>query len=395
MKNLNADTYSNILIRLRNWVLLVQLLSFVIAKSLRMIDATQLLLGGTLIIVTFVINQIFFVIQKRKFSLFNHLLLDLALVSSALYISGGYQNPLIIVLLIHFLVAPLFLKGRELSLYIGLCFLSLVILRTTSFMLSYPNFTFLDAFEISIAFAAIITFSFSFWFVSRIRDLELSNTQFKTFATRIERYRSLGLLASGVCHELGTPLNTVSMRLERLRNKTDQHEEIEVLERNVQKCVDALRKLNLQVHSEEDHFYEEEIDIVDLISTFSSQNNDYIQFHASKEPLLVQIPKLLLINSLQDILDNAKEAGADWLKISINATPDKVKIQFKDNGMGFPDEVLNQFGIPFLTSKKSGTGLGLYHLNNLMQMIGGHLTLSNKNEGGAYHCLTFPRRNQV
>lgn len=391
MNNVSTDIYSHLLTRLRNWVLLLQSIFFVTAKSLDMIDSTQLLLGGSFLIFAFVANQVIFIIRRVRISLLQNLILDASILIYVLFISGGYQNPLVIIFLAHFLAAPIFLATKELFIYLGFCFLGLGILSNSNFILSYPSFTFLTAFEVSVFMAALATVTFSYWFVKKMKDLEHSNSIFKSFATRVERYRSLGLLASGVCHEIGTPLNTISMRVERLHKKINEDEDLLVLERNVNKCVDALKKLNLQVHNEDEKFYREKLELNTFLREFSRSHEGFVFFKDVDKEIFVNVPQLLLVNSLNDVVNNSKEAQATFLKMIIAEELGMIKLIIEDNGSGFLKEILGDFGIPFLTSKPNGTGLGLYHLNNLMLMIGGSLTISNNKEGGAKHVLKLPR----
>jgi signal transduction histidine kinase len=67
-------------------------------------------------------------------------------------------------------------------------------------------------------------------------------------------------------------------------------------------------------------------------------------------------------------------------------------IRFADNGPGIPEKIRNSLFDPFTTSgKKSGTGLGLATVYNIVSAHSGRITVeSNGKEGGAVFELKFP-----
>lgn len=76
-----------------------------------------------------------------------------------------------------------------------------------------------------------------------------------------------------------------------------------------------------------------------------------------------------------DLFENARDAKATRIEIKIyeERKTQLVKIEICDNGNGFSKEVLNNIGGPFVTTKETGSGLGLYQIINSFSYIGGSL----------------------
>ena len=95
---------------------------------------------------------------------------------------------------------------------------------------------------------------------------------------------------------------------------------------------------------------------------------------------------------LINIIKNAKEAvkGMEEAKLELVARVDEeqhVCIDVKDNGPGIIPEAMQRIFIPFYTTKKSGSGIGLALSRQIMQLHRG--TLSVKSEPDIYTIFTL------
>ena len=77
-----------------------------------------------------------------------------------------------------------------------------------------------------------------------------------------------------------------------------------------------------------------------------------------------------LVNNSIHALEKSKQPT---IKISCTIDMDKTLIKFTDNGKGIEDEIKNQIFIPFYTTKKNGSGIGLSLSKNIMKKHGGNL----------------------
>jgi signal transduction histidine kinase len=88
---------------------------------------------------------------------------------------------------------------------------------------------------------------------------------------------------------------------------------------------------------------------------------------------------------LINLIKNAMEAGDGKLKILLAARAEKgtVKIEVSDNGPGISMEVIDNIFVPFYTTKKDGSGIGLSLSRQIIRKHGGNLEVISKEGEGA------------
>jgi two-component system sensor histidine kinase RegB len=359
-----------------------------LSYSLRLISYSQFSLSIVVLIPIFIFNNLLGSVKLKKPFHMAQLIFDLLVTSTLLYINGGVKNPMYLVLLIQVFIAPFFLKKVQ-----GVMFIisSLVIL----FALRYSPYTFAEGISkdyrenlsvVALLFVATVVWFMGIWLMKILKQVSSKIIELEQYGTRIDRYRSLGLLAAGVGHELGTPLNTVQMRVARLLKKSDGKEldELVIINRNIEKCSNALLKLNTTLHDEDDDFYKEKIilkeELHSVVSSFDNENDLKLTLSENlSDDAKVNFPKVLFGRCIVDLLNNALEAGSSSVEIKVTVKKVLNKkcylIDIIDDGEGMSSEIKSRIGAPFVSSKNRGTGLGLYHLINILTYVGGELNL--------------------
>ncbi len=100
-----------------------------------------------------------------------------------------------------------------------------------------------------------------------------------------------------------------------------------------------------------------------------------------------QIEQVLL-----NLVKNAQESGSapDAVTLSIGLRGQELRLDVADRGPGMSDTVLAQALLPFYSTKRAGTGLGLALAREIAEAHGGRVQLANREGGGLRVSLRLP-----
>jgi len=103
----------------------------------------------------------------------------------------------------------------------------------------------------------------------------------------------------------------------------------------------------------------------------------------------VQIQQVML-----NLLKNAVEAGSDRgaIEVEIAELPGQARITVRDRGSGMSEKVLRHALLPFYSTKRSGSGLGLSLCREIIEAHGGRLSIENRLGGGLQVSFALPSR---
>jgi nitrogen fixation/metabolism regulation signal transduction histidine kinase len=101
--------------------------------------------------------------------------------------------------------------------------------------------------------------------------------------------------------------------------------------------------------------------------------------------------------ALINLLKNAHEAGStnDEVTLAVISTRSELRFEVSDRGPGMSETVLAQALLPFYSTKREGTGLGLALAREIVEAHGGRIALLNRSEGGLTVSLSLPRAPQA
>ena len=99
-----------------------------------------------------------------------------------------------------------------------------------------------------------------------------------------------------------------------------------------------------------------------------------------------------LKQAILNLLANALEASSEDGQITIGArqVQDQMQVTIRDTGTGIPQEVAEQVFAPFVSTKKTGSGLGLAFTQKIIELHNGTISAYNNRDGGATFILIIP-----
>jgi nitrogen fixation/metabolism regulation signal transduction histidine kinase len=105
-----------------------------------------------------------------------------------------------------------------------------------------------------------------------------------------------------------------------------------------------------------------------------------------------RIDQAQMEQALLNLLKNAHEAGGDGAGVSVRLVrlPEWLRIEVLDRGAGMNDSVLQNALVPFYSTKRNGTGLGLALTREIVEAHGGRLSMHNREGGGLCVAIQLP-----
>jgi two-component system, NtrC family, nitrogen regulation sensor histidine kinase NtrY len=100
-----------------------------------------------------------------------------------------------------------------------------------------------------------------------------------------------------------------------------------------------------------------------------------------------------LEQALLNLLRNAHESGSppDDVRLRVRRLPAAVSIEISDRGAGMTEAVLSNALLPFYSTKRGGTGLGLALVREISEAHGGRVALANRDGGGLTVTIVIPQ----
>ena len=268
------------------------------------------------------------------------------------------------------------------------------------------------------------------------KDLDQAHQKLRSTQQQLvfaEKMTALGRLVAGVAHELNNPISFVFGNMHALRR---YGERITKYLKAIDSGTDTVQLVQMRQDLKIDRIVtdinplvdgtlegaERVSEIVQELRRFSSvQKETQEPFNmvrviktaghwvsksvSGKHQLIYDMPERLeiisrrgpvhqiMVNLLQNALDVVEGQEQAQITIRSEETEHEISVHVIDNGPGIQGTAIDQIFEPFFTTKPlgQGTGLGLYISYGLAEELGGKLTASNHEDGGAEFVLSLPK----
>lgn len=332
------------------------------------------------------------------------LLLDLALLTSLLYVTGGVMNPFSVLYLVHIVIAAVLLGEVWTWVVSGISILSYGVLflsESDLWIHSHSHGGQSDALAGNLllhlqgmwgAFSlasVLVAFFVSRILVSlRARD---SHAQLLNLAAaRGERFASLVNLSAGAAHELSTPLSTIAVVIRDLEQESIsapavvvKRADVKLLLSEIERCKSILD----QMRGQADCATLERVTAVsladvksDILAQLPESMRSRVEFVDDDTVMAsgelgrsLRLPRFGFGRAVASLVKNAVEAGECSgrrqglgcegaglkVRVVIGVCDGLLRCSVVDSGPGMPKEILDRIGEPFVTTKTSGRGMGL------------------------------------
>jgi signal transduction histidine kinase len=207
-----------------------------------------------------------------------------------------------------------------------------------------------------------------------------------------EKQAAFGLLAAGIAHEVGNPLAAISSLVQLMNRKNIEgetreklslvDEQLRRIQRTLRELVDFSRpashaKIRCDAHA-----------IIDAALNIAKyykrkKGKQIVTSYVDGVPLMMMVHDQLVqvfLNLILNAMDATEEGGT--IEIRTSRDDHWLRIDVRDDGHGIPERLRHRIFQPYVTTKDTGTGLGLFVSRNIVEQNGGRIELSETSSKG-------------
>lgn len=226
-----------------------------------------------------------------------------------------------------------------------------------------------------------------------------------------EKIASILLLAAGVAHELGNPLNSLTIHLQLMERQLKKLEatpgseklgssleicrgEVERLDGIIKNFLEAIRPQDPDLQVLDLSLVLEEV--FEVVGSELSDRDIQVEVEVLAEAPIVRADRNQMKQVFFNLIKNAMEAmqPGGTLKIVSRSDEERIYLQFGDSGGGIRQSDLSRVFQPYHTTKKSGSGLGLMIVQRILRSHGGQVGIDSQEGVGTVVTLELPKRNR-
>ena len=221
-----------------------------------------------------------------------------------------------------------------------------------------------------------------------------------------ERLNALRLLAAGVAHEIGNPLNSLHIHLQLMERsvqkladgeKAELEQSIDVARSEVNRLDSIVTQFLKAVRPSRPQLRPENVNTIveEAVRFFAPELQDrriIVEQELRSDLPLLQLDRDQMKQAFYNVIKNSVEAmhRHGTLRIRTDLADTHVIVRFVDTGGGMSAENLSHVFEPYFTTKTSGSGLGLLIVRRIVREHGGELSIESSQGEGLTLTIRLP-----
>ena len=335
------------------------------------------------------------------------LLTSMLLLGWFLYDSGGHTNPLISILLLPVAMAAAILSWQA-SILMAICAIGIYTGLTEFYVplesqlqghANHQHFMQLHLLGMWLTFSlsALLLLLLVQPMAASIRKQKEQIAQQREDTLRDEQLIALATFAASAAHQMGTPLSTLALLVEDLKEfnaNADTRQDLETMESQIQLCKSTLQEMmqkSEQIRNDSTATQSVGALLEQLQKLFTLLHPGLSLEIKQPNPELHSLQltsNATLEQAILNLLDNAAKASNSNPVIAVELSQNQMALIIEDNGPGLPKNIEQDIGKPFLRAeamvcddKTAGMGLGLFLSNATINRLGGQLKMLSDGSG--------------
>ncbi|WP_234043428.1 two-component system sensor histidine kinase NtrB [Luteolibacter yonseiensis] len=244
-------------------------------------------------------------------------------------------------------------------------------------------------------------------FVMLVRDLTVTRAEAEE-TLESERLNALTLLAAGVAHEIGNPLNSLDIHLQLLGRKLRKLPpgDRKPLEENLSTAREEIRRLDMILkqflhavrpttpHRERTDLHAVLHETLKLLEPELAARKISVRLDLAESMPPVTVDPGQFQQAFYNVIRNASQAVSGEggsITLRTRVTDFEYVISIEDNGTGISPEHMGAIFEPYRTTKSSGSGLGLLIVRRIIREHGGEIEIESRENEGTRVLIHLPR----
>jgi two-component system sensor histidine kinase RegB len=329
------------------------------------------------------------------------MMLDIALLTGLLYLSGGPHNPFSFLYLVQIALAAVLVRALWTWMLVGLSFVGFGILLIAHQPLAIPIGRAVIGEWVALGVASAFVVHFLLRITGALAEREHELTEARGLAARQERLASLATMAAGAAHELSTPLGTVALaakELERALMKNDAGDlaaDARLIREQVGRCRAILEQMAQGAGTVGESVSPFTVGELVAETMVGIRSEPKVLREVAEDVLSspLRLPPRAVSQALRSLVTNAQDASpAHAVVFTARRDGEALVVMIHDRGPGIPDDVMARIGEPFFTTKAPGRGmgLGLFLARAVIEGVGGSLEIESSRDSGTQVVVRLP-----